>query len=137
MKRIYVAQGVPVLHLSHDEDDTGHVVPPECNVRFKTEIPVTVANSEQTHVGWAKLRREGNKIFADLTLTSTMVPADKALPIMQGLFPAVGFVVLQAEANAVFDIEVMQILLSNRPNVDPTIPKLGTKVRAKVKETLH
>lgn len=60
------AQGVTILNFNYRPDKTGEVVPPECYISGNLdEIPIYFDHDEFL-VGLAKVRRDGDRLLADL-----------------------------------------------------------------------
>lgn len=128
MSTTFVAKKVPVLNFSYIADGHGHIIPPECHLMPVKKIPIIFNDEAQKTVGWATVKRIKNTLFADLEVTSSMQSVTKAMSLIQKLYPAATFIVVDAHANAILSLRLTSILLGPEPNVDEKIPALGDKV---------
>lgn len=128
MSTTFLVKKVPVLNFSYIADGHGHIIPPECYVLPSKKIPVIFNDDSQKTVGWATVKRAKNTLFADLEVTSSMKPVTKAMSLIQKLYPAVSFVVIDSHNSAILSIRLTCILLGPQPNIDDSIKSLGDKV---------
>lgn len=125
----FMAKGVTVLRLQDEEDDDGHILPIECFVKIPDKIPVMFQDHNgDSLVGYATAERLRNEIIAELAITSTMKSGTKALALIQKLYPALSFEVIDAYEQVLLAIEIRSIYLTPAGNLDPEIEPLGEKV---------
>lgn len=132
-------KGITVLQLGRGEnEDYGVCIPANCHVRFRTtQVPVTFNYDNARPVGYAVLKRRGNKIVADLELHSDMYPPEEVHALLRALFPAIGFQALAYTGQELTDMEIYTVALTSVPNTDPSVPALGDRVTFLDKGELH
>lgn len=128
----------PVLNLRYEADRDGHVLPPECYIKFDpTKVPVVFDDASQNQVGWATLYRDGDTLYGDFRLKSAMVPASDALQLMRKLTPAVGFEIHDSYGKIFLMIRVTHILVTPAGNSDISVPEFGDKIRCLTRGNLN
>jgi hypothetical protein len=90
-------------------------------------IPVVFDTEDARPVGMAKLVRNGDEVFADLTIAVSPYDKAHALKMLRKLVPAIGGVTVKIVGSEIVDFEIKFIMLTTE-NQDDTIPPLGDKV---------
>lgn len=117
-----------VMNFSRLPDVDGICIPPECYVKLLPSIPVIFDDPNQTVVGSAKVRRVGNRLYADMEITSAMKPVTKAFALIQKLYPGTVFRILDSHEHVILSLELRAILVGPGPNADDKIKPLGERV---------
>lgn len=131
MKRVFTASNVVILNFSHLPDSSHTVIPPEAHAEYPKKLTVRAGSLEEK-VGWANLRRQGNQLLADMTLTSIMDNEVEALKLMRTLYPAVELTVSEAHLNTILKFRLDNLFLTYCRNDDLTIKPLGELIRPRV-----
>lgn len=132
MRHTFVAFNVPILNFSHEPDSVNSIIPPEAHAIFTESIPMTYgADHREMSIGFARLKRLGNQLLADMTIYSGMKDKQRALKMMKKLYPATSFNILQAHDNVILELKIVEVFLSPWGNQDINIQPLGVRVKIK------
>lgn len=129
MKTKYYAQDVPVLNMSYQPDSLGMVIPPEAYAEFPTKMKVTYGpEGHEVVIGTATLRRKGNQILANMSLTSSMKDVAISEAMIRKLYPAVSFMVKEASGEEILVLEIYELFLTTYGNEDKGIEILDSRL---------
>jgi hypothetical protein len=140
MKRQYKAENIVVMRFSKNDLDGAYYLP-DCVMQIPEHpIDVVYDNDLSKVIGTADVRRIGNRLIADFTLSSQMPNGSEALRLLRLLYPSVELRILDTYENIITMASLVRISLGVSENLDQGILPLGDRVLCgddNAKEGLH
>lgn len=122
------AEKITIMRFSRHIAEDGICIPPECYVQLPDRVPVFYDDANQKQVGYAMVKRVGDRLVASMEILSHMKSVTRALGMVQKLYPGTIFVVLDAVEHVILGLRLSGILLGPSPNLDAKIKPLGDRV---------